>query len=38
MQDAVPIGQGAMIAVLGIEIEHLIELMNKENKTKVSVR
>ena len=34
MQDAVPVGKGSMIAVLGIEIENLIELMNKEKEKK----
>ena len=32
MQDAVPVGKGGMIAVLGIKIENLMELINKEKE------
>ena len=34
MQEAVPVGQGGMIAVLGLEKNELQDLINKKKKTK----
>ena len=33
MQEAVPVGRGSMIAVLGIKIEEIFDLLKSENKT-----